>query len=253
MRRRRVAAAQAGDRQALEQLLAAELPVVYNIVGRALNGHPDVDDVVQDTMLSVVRSLGELRDPGRFRSWLVAIAMHRIRDRIRERARARRAVPASLDELEPADPGGDFADLTILRLGLEGQRQEVAEATRWLDEDDRQLLSLWWLEVTGELTRRELADALGQTKQHTAVRVQRLKERLESARCLVRALAADSCAGLAELTAGWDGRPDSVWRKRIARHLRYCPECGEPAADAIPAQRLLVGLVLVPLPAGLAV
>ncbi|WP_327358967.1 sigma-70 family RNA polymerase sigma factor [Streptomyces sp. NBC_01304] len=237
----------------MEQLLAAELPFVYNVVGRALNGHPDVDDVVQDTMLRVVRSLGELRDPGRFRSWLVAIAMHRIRDRIRERARAHETAPVPLGELETADPGGDFADLTILRLGLQGQRQEVAEATRWLDADDRQLLALWWLEVAGELTRQELADALGQSRQHTAVRVQRLKERLESARCLVRALAADACVGLVDLTSGWDGRPDSVWRKRIARHLRHCPECGEPAADVIPAQRLLAGLALVPLPAGLAV
>ncbi len=44
-------------------------------------------------------------------------------------------------------------DLTILRLGLSGQRREVAEATRWLDEDDRELLALWWQEAAGELTR----------------------------------------------------------------------------------------------------
>ncbi|MFE9396579.1 sigma-70 family RNA polymerase sigma factor [Streptomyces flavidovirens] len=251
--RRRVEAARAGDRQAMEDLVAAEMPIVYNIVGRALDGHPDVDDIVQETMLRLVRSLGELRDPARFRSWLVAIAMRCIRDR----ARARQAAPllsVLADEREPADTDGDFVALTILRLGLEGQRQEVVEATRWLDEDDRQLVSLWWLELAGELNRQELAEAAGWTKQHTAVRVQRLKERLETARCLVRALgAAPPCPGLAEVTADWDGTPDSVWRKRIARHLRDCPRCGRPAADTVPAQRLLVGLGLVPLPAGFAV
>ncbi|WP_028812551.1 sigma-70 family RNA polymerase sigma factor [Streptomyces flavidovirens] len=250
--RRRVEAARAGDRQAMEDLVAAEMPIVYNIVGRALNGHPDVDDIVQETMLRLVRSLGELRDPARFRSWLVAIAMRCIRDR----ARARQTAPllsVLADEREPAGAGADFVDLTILRLGLQGQRQEVAEATRWLDTDDRQLLSLWWLELTGELNRQELAEAVGWTRQHTAVRVQRLKERLETARCLVRALgAAPPCPDLSEVTADWDGTPDSVWRKRIARHLRDCPRCGRPAADTVPAQRLLVGLGLVPLPAGLA-
>ena len=33
-----IAEAQAGDRQALEDLVAGWLPLVYNIVGRALNG-----------------------------------------------------------------------------------------------------------------------------------------------------------------------------------------------------------------------
>ncbi|WP_431046793.1 RNA polymerase sigma factor [Streptomyces sp. P1-3] len=244
-----VEAARAGDRQALDDLLAAHLPLVYNIVGRALDGHPDVDDVVQDTMLRVVRSLAELRDPAGFRSWLVAIAMHRIRDR----ARARQAAPASALDGEHADPGADFAGLTVLRLGLEGQRREVAEATRWLDAGDRELLALWWLEVAGSLTRPDLAKALGLTRQHTAVRVQRLKERLEVARSLVRALAAEPrCSELAGLTEGWDGRPGSVWRKRIARHLRGCPRCGEAAPDTVPAERLLVGLALVPVPAALA-
>ena len=69
----RVEAALAGDRAALDDLLREHLPLVYNVVGRALFGHPDVDDVVQETMLRVVRQLPDLRDPGRFRAWLMAI------------------------------------------------------------------------------------------------------------------------------------------------------------------------------------
>ncbi|MFF5966352.1 RNA polymerase sigma factor [Streptomyces collinus] len=234
-----ITAAQAGDRRALDELVAGWLPLVYNIVGRALNGHADVDDVVQETMLRAVGNLGSLRDPDSFRSWLVAIAMRQIRDR------ARRKTP---DRLEEA-PDSDFADLTVLRLQLEGQRREVAEAVRWLDDEDRQLLSLWWLEVAGELTRRELAAAVGVTRQHAAVRVQRMKERLETSRGIVRALDG-ACPGLRELTGRWDGRPDSVWRKRLARHIRGCGYCGGTREAVVPAERLLVGIALVPLPVG---
>ncbi|MFE9031911.1 RNA polymerase sigma factor [Streptomyces iakyrus] len=234
-----ITAAQAGDRRALDELVAGWLPLVYNIVGRALNGHADVDDVVQETMLRAVGNLGSLRDPDSFRSWLVAIAMRQIRDR------ARRRTP---DRLEEA-PASDFADLTVLRLQLEGQRREVAEAVRWLDDEDRQLLSLWWLEVAGELTRRELAAAVGITRQHAAVRVQRMKERLETSRGIVRALDG-ACPGLRELTGRWDGRPDSVWRKRLARHIRGCGYCGGTRGTVVPAERLLVGIALVPLPVG---
>nr|WSY51362.1 sigma-70 family RNA polymerase sigma factor [Streptomyces sp. NBC_00886] len=237
-----IAAAQAGDRRALDELVAGWLPLVYNVVGRALNGHADVDDVVQETMLRAVDHLGSLRDPDSFRSWLVAIAMRQIRDR------ARRKSPDRLPDDLPGD-AADFAELTVLRLQLEGQRREVAEAVRWLDDEDRQLLSLWWLEVAGELTRRELASAVGISRQHAAVRVQRMKERLETARGIVRALDS-ACPDLRDLTARWDGRRDSVWRKRLARHLRGCAYCGDPRESVVPPERLLVGIALVPLPIG---
>ncbi|MEU1105543.1 sigma-70 family RNA polymerase sigma factor [Streptomyces tibetensis] len=234
-----ITAAQAGDRRALDELVAGWLPLVYNIVGRALNGHADVDDVVQETMLRAVDHLGSLRDPDSFRSWLVAIAVRQVRDR------ARRKTPDRLEEAAAAD----FAELTVLRLQLEGQRREVAEAARWLDDEDRHLLSLWWLEVAGELTRRELAAAVGITRQHAAVRVQRMKERLETSRGIVRALDG-ACPDLRETTGRWNGRPDSVWRKRLARHIRGCGYCGGTREAVVPAERLLVGLALVPLPAG---
>ncbi len=60
-----VIAAQRGDRAALDALLAQYLPLLYNIVGRALNGHADCDDVVQETMLRAVRSIGGRARPGR--------------------------------------------------------------------------------------------------------------------------------------------------------------------------------------------
>jgi RNA polymerase sigma factor (sigma-70 family) len=238
-----IAAAQAGDRHALDELVAGWLPLVYNIVGRALNGHADVDDVVQETMLRAVDNLGSLRDPDSFRSWLVAIAMRQIQDRARRRTAQR------LDESVPWEGAADFAELTVLKLQLEGQRREVAEAVRWLDDEDRQLLSLWWLEVAGELTRRELAAAVGISRQHAAVRVQRMKERLEVSRGIVRALDG-ACPDLRELTARWNGHPDSVWRKRLARHIRDCGYCGDASDSVVPAERLLVGIALVPVPVG---
>ncbi|MFG3497534.1 sigma-70 family RNA polymerase sigma factor [Streptomyces sp. NPDC047928] len=239
-----VSAARAGDGQARERLVADYLPLVYNIVGRALDGHADVDDVVQDTMFRALDNLGGLREPTRFRSWLIAIAMNQIRRRWSDR---RQAATTSLERVvEREDPAGDFVELTILRLGLSGQRREVAEATRWLDETDRALLALWWQEAAGELSRAELADALDVPARHAAVRVQRMKSQLETGRVVVRALAAaPRCGELAALTGTWDGRPSPVWRKRIARHARGCRACSGHWSDLVPAEGLLVGLGLV--------
>ncbi|MEU7645084.1 sigma-70 family RNA polymerase sigma factor [Streptomyces huasconensis] len=248
-----VRAAQDGNQGAQDALVAEYLPLVYNIVGRALNGHADVDDVVQETMLRVLGGLDGLREPENFRSWLVAITMNQIRGHWRERASG--AIPAGgglADGYDVVDPGADFVDLTITRLGLSGQRKETAEATRWLDEDDRGLLSLWWLESAGELTRAEVAEALELSPQHAAVRVQRMKAQLETARVVVRALAAEPlCAGLRELTAGFDGVPSALWRKRLARHARDCVVCAGHWSNLVPAERLLVALALVPVTAAL--
>jgi RNA polymerase sigma factor (sigma-70 family) len=240
-----VVAAQQGDRDALDALAAGYLPLVYNIVGRAMNGHPDVDDAVQETMLRAVRGIGELRDPAAFRSWLVAIAIRQVRDSYRDRL----ARPPAVESDAPVP---DFADETIERLGLSGQRLQAAEATRWLD-DDRPVLALWWQEAAGEVTRAELAAGLGLTPAHAAVRVARMKERLVTSRMIVHALGrSPRCGNIAVLTAEWDGDPSPLWRKRLARHVKDCGWCLAGTAEMIPAERLLGGLPLLAVPAGLA-
>ncbi|HEY2793984.1 MAG TPA: sigma-70 family RNA polymerase sigma factor, partial [Micromonosporaceae bacterium] len=246
-----VRAAARREPRALDALISASLPLVYNIVGRALNGHADVDDVVQETLLRAIRYLPDLREPEAYRSWLVAIALRQVRDheQVRRTAAARRA---DLADLDVPDAGSDFAGLTILRLGLTDQRREVAEATRWLGDEDQSLLALWWLEEAGELDRSELAQAMDLSGAHAAVRVARMKDQMQTARAVVRSLRAQPrCPTLNWSIAGWDGQPSPLWRKRIARHVRDCPTCAQRAGDMLPIERLLAGAGLLPVPAGL--
>jgi RNA polymerase sigma factor (sigma-70 family) len=240
-----VAAAQAGDRRALAELVTAYLPLVYTIARRALGHVPDVDDVVQETMLRVLRELGALRTPESFRPWLMTITTRQVSTFLRRwQAAAERTV--ALDEV--VDPPAAAAeDLAVLRLELSGQRRQVARASRWLDPDDLVPLSLWWLESAGRLTRTELASALGRSVAHAGVCVQRVRNRLESARSLVAALdAVPRCAGLVEALEGWSGVPSPLWRKRILRHVRSCPTCHCASARLLPPERLFECLALFP-------
>jgi hypothetical protein len=217
-----VAAAQGGDRRARDEFVRAYLPLVYNVVGRALNGHPDVEDVVQETMLLVIRDLPALRQPQSVRAWVLAIAMRQI-GLHQQRVTNTRAHVAVVPDVP---------------------------ASRWLDDEDRAVLALWWQEAAGELSRAEVAGALSTGVAYAAVRIQRMREQLDRCRALVAALESrPRCAELEGAITHWDGRPSPLWRKRLDRHVRDCRICIGKAGGQVAVERLLVGCALLPVPA----
>ncbi|WP_052311799.1 MULTISPECIES: sigma-70 family RNA polymerase sigma factor [unclassified Actinoplanes] len=237
-----------GDRRAREDLFRRQLPVIYSAVARLVPAER-VDDVVQETATRAIEHLDELRDTSRLRSWLLTIALHEAR-----RDRAARSVAPDWRLPEPG-PDIDPQDVAVARVTMSGQRRELAAATAWLDPDDRELLTLWWLETLGEMDRPAVASTLEQEAAYVAVRLQRLRERLMKARVLVRVLAGtDSCPELAAESSGWDGEPSALWRKRFLRHVSSCGRCGAAGGALIPPERLLPAFpLLVPAPAFAAV
>jgi RNA polymerase sigma factor (sigma-70 family) len=244
-----VRAARDGDPQALSALVAETLPLVYNLAGRALHRQADLDDVVQGTMLRVLDGLGGLEDPAGYRSWVVSVTLNQVREHARRHGEAEARGSMYAQAPAYADLGSDFVGITVLRLGLTEQRGDVAEATRWLDAEDRELLSLWWLEEAGYLDRHDLAGALDLSPRHAAVRVHRMKRQLDTARSIVYALRdASRCRSLRSVAQEWDGAPSPLWRKRFDRHVRNCTVCEPQDRVLIPVSRLLRGLPLVPVP-----
>ncbi|WP_250008222.1 sigma-70 family RNA polymerase sigma factor [Actinoplanes sp. M2I2] len=248
-----VRAARAGDRDARDELARRHLPMVYHLVRQVLHDEAEVDDVVQDVMVRALRQLGDLRSPGSFRAWLTTVAVHQIgTHRARASLAARRSAPLTEAAGRP-DAGAEVEGPALLRAALTQQRRQVRQAARWMGPDERTAFSLWWLELIGELTRAEVAAALGVGVAHAGVRIQRSREQLELSRAIVAALEAlPGCDVLGDVVADWDGAPSPYWRKRIGRHVRSCPVCARAAGELVPADRLLPTLALLPVPIALA-
>jgi RNA polymerase sigma-70 factor, ECF subfamily len=70
---RRVLRAQCGDREALEQVLRAVQAPLHRYVSRIV-GSTEADDVLQDTLILVIRKLRWLTEPRLFRAWAFRIA-----------------------------------------------------------------------------------------------------------------------------------------------------------------------------------
>ena len=84
-----MARAQAGDREAYEALLRECIPFVATVARASGVGSESVDDVVQETLITVHRAR-HTYDPARsFRAWLRTIAGHRAIDALRRQKRSR--------------------------------------------------------------------------------------------------------------------------------------------------------------------
>jgi RNA polymerase sigma factor (sigma-70 family) len=133
-------AAQAGDRAAYSQLLREVTPFVRALLRRYCSHRQDIEEMVQETLLTLHR-VRQSYDPKRpFSPWLGAIAARRGIDGLRRRSRiARHEVSAEIESYETfADPAANTdmegsvapAAIEALLQRLPPRQREALEAVK---------------------------------------------------------------------------------------------------------------------------
>lgn len=148
-------AAQSGDKPAYTALLFALVPLVQVAVRRRFGflQPQDVDDLVQDILLSL-HAARATYDPARpFLPWLMAVARNRMADGARRHARraAYEVTTGQPPETFPAD------DANMSANGY-GDAEALAQALTKLSQGQRQAIELTKLR---ELSLKEAAAATG--------------------------------------------------------------------------------------------
>jgi len=148
-------AAQAGDRRAYERLLADSVPLIRAIARRQGVGDEGVDDVVQETLLTVHR-VRHTFDPSRsFDAWLGAIASRRAIDALRSRGRRDRRELHDDVALEHYPARDDASAASISEQNAQRLREAIAELPPGQREAVEQLgLQERSLDEAAELTGR---------------------------------------------------------------------------------------------------
>jgi RNA polymerase sigma-70 factor (ECF subfamily) len=122
-----VAAAQGGDRRALDALLRTHHDRLYAVCRRMTGNDADAADATQETLLAVVRGLPKFDGRSRFATWSYRIAVNASLDELRRR---RRRPEPGLDEvLFAAPPGGTHdasADASAQRLDVDAALARLA-------------------------------------------------------------------------------------------------------------------------------
>jgi RNA polymerase sigma-70 factor, ECF subfamily len=128
-----VRSAQAGDRRALSELLGKLGPRLLRVVRGVLGaGHPELEDVLQDATVLVVRALSAFRGQGEVEGYAVRITL-RAAITARGKYRARQAVTepdseSPTSEVSPSDDALARRRREILRELLDEIPEAQAEA-----------------------------------------------------------------------------------------------------------------------------
>jgi RNA polymerase sigma-70 factor, ECF subfamily len=126
-----VAAAQGGDRNALDQLLRRHYDRIHAVCARVAGGSRDADDACQEALIKIVRSLPRFDGRSTFSTWAYRIAMNASLDELRKRNR-RPTLHTADEEHRPeavdpdaAAPIDQFSDRLLLDDALADA--EIAE------------------------------------------------------------------------------------------------------------------------------
>ena len=245
-----VAAVVAGDPEGITEAYDRYALPLYSYCRSLLREPADAADAVQDTFLIATAKLGGLRDPGKLRSWLYAVARNECYRRLRAGE-----VTSALDEAGdmPAATGGQAGTAEAVDVASAIEQAEVQQFVRdaiaGLNPRERDVIELSLLQG---LEADELADALGVSRNHAHALVSRARSQLERSlgALLVARTGREACAALDALLTGWDGQMTVLMRKRVSRHIDQCEICGElkrrelsPAlfAGALPLVALMPG------------
>ena len=137
-----VAAAQGGDRFALDQLLRAHYDRIHAVCRRVAGSTRDADDACQEALIKIVRNLPRFDGRSSFGTWAYRIATNASLDELRKRQRRPRLHSVGEDDRpEVVDPSADrhpdaLADRSMLDDALERHPEDLRVAVLLRDVAD---------------------------------------------------------------------------------------------------------------------
>ncbi|MHC4983566.1 MAG: RNA polymerase sigma factor [Planctomycetota bacterium] len=159
---------QDGEAAALDELVGRWQRSLWAYARRLTGDDASAWDAVQEAWLGIVRGIGRLDDPARFRPWAFRILTNKCADEIRRRMRSRRLFERIDRDAEPKTrPAGAAAS---------GRVEILKAALRLLPGEQRAILSLRYAE---DFSTAEIADVLGIPEGTVKSRLHHARNRLK--------------------------------------------------------------------------
>lgn len=168
----------AGDKSCFHELVGPYRRIMFAAAYSVLRQPEDAEEAVQEGTLKAFLHLAELKEPGRFKPWLLRIIVNEAR---MHRRHCRTGLYESIDgfdEREPSYPR-QFADWHDLP-GEALEREELRQAVRKAVEDLPELYREVYLLADGKkLSHAVIAEALGVSVGVIKIRLHRARLRIQ--------------------------------------------------------------------------
>ena len=162
-----------GDDAAFPVLIARHEPHLRRLLNSVVRFGPDVEDIVQESLLQAYLGINSLRDAQRFRAWLFGIGLNLAR--LHLRLLSRRAV---IEGAEMRERTGGVISRPPEQALLQSEREaRLRAALADLPPSERDALLLVYSEG---LSHRDAAESLGASPGAIKVRVHRGRRRLRA-------------------------------------------------------------------------
>lgn len=131
----------AGDARSFDALACLLRRRVYSYLRRLALDEHNADDLTQDTLLAVLKSMGGVRRHDRFWPWVYAIAANSLRKHYRSQA-ARRTTSASELALDSMQLGSGSGEDSLDQLLKKESAERTRKAMQRIGKRDRAILLL---------------------------------------------------------------------------------------------------------------
>jgi RNA polymerase sigma-70 factor (ECF subfamily) len=171
--------AQAGDSDALTQIIIGQQHYVYSIAMSVLKNPDDAADLTQEAFVRLMRVLPQYNGESRFTTWLYRLVVNLGRDELRRRGRQLPIAPPAIEE-DDIDPIASVADDDRWSdperaLASRELRGNVQRALAQLEEHYRLVLTLYYFD---DMKYTDIAEVLDLPLNTIKSHIRRGKERL---------------------------------------------------------------------------
>jgi RNA polymerase sigma factor (sigma-70 family) len=154
-----------GDRRALDAVFRAEAPALERLITRLLGPVPEVEDLLQSTLLAAINAFPRYRGEASVRTWLASIAVHLVYGHLRRpqrRLRPKLELVHAVQAQAPAPPGPER---------IAASRQLVERLYRHLEAVGAKKRIAFILHVLEGRPIREVAALVGASQTATKSRI----------------------------------------------------------------------------------
>lgn len=168
-----------GDNSAFEALMEKHMGIIYNIALRMTANQDDAEDMTQEIMIKIFRSLGSFKGNSKFSTWIYRVAVNTCLDELKKKKNKKHL---SLDAEISGDDGENQIEIkddspSPEKLAEQNElRDMVAAAVKLLSDEHRAIIVL--RDIRG-MSYSEIAGILGCSDGTVKSRISRARAQLK--------------------------------------------------------------------------